>query len=122
MKPDPGYRRRTRIGQTLVRVTEIPDLKGIRVLRLGLHLAEIRGKILIPDHAAAVAGCPETPAGTELTTEEALRYLAGESLAGDAAGWTRMIHDGYVLGWGKGSGGQIKNHYPKGLRNSRLIG
>ena len=111
-----------RIGQTLVRVTEIPDLKGIRVLRLGLHLAEIRGKILIPDHAAAVAGCPETPAGTELTTEEALRYLAGESLAGDAAGWTRMIHDGYVLGWGKGSGGQIKNHYPKGLRNSRLIG
>ena len=111
-----------RFGQILVRTTEIPDLKGIRVLRLGLHLAECRGKILIPDHAAALAGSAEKPAGAELTEAEALRYLAGESLEGSARGWTRMIHDGYALGWGKGSGGQIKNHYPKGLRNRRLTG
>ena len=111
-----------RFGSVLVRATEIPDLKGIRVWRIGLHLAELRGKILIPDHALALAGGTDEIRGTELTAAEALRYLAGESLEKTAVGWTRMVYDGTALGWGKGSGGIIKNHYPKGLRNARLIG
>jgi NOL1/NOP2/fmu family ribosome biogenesis protein len=36
----------------------------------------------------------------------------------DAAGkgWTIVTVDGFPLGWGKLVQGQLKNHYPKGLR------
>ena len=43
-------------------------------------------------------------------------YLAGEELRGDATGWTLVTAGGLSLGWAKGSGGVLKNHYPKGLR------
>lgn len=43
-------------------------------------------------------------------------YLAGQELAADADGWCAVCVDGYALGGGKGSGGRIKNHYPKHLR------
>ena len=108
-------------GSSLVRLEYIPDLEGIKVLRLGLHLAEIRGKNLLPDHAAALA--MTRPEGPEriLTDAEALRYLAGESIPGDEKGWMLMTWQNLVLGWGKGSDGNIRNHYPKGLRNGKLI-
>ncbi len=107
-------------GRTAVRLGDIPDLDGIRVLRLGLHLAELRGKNWVPDHAAALG--PDWPGirRTDVSGPEALRYLAGETLEGDAKGWTVMTYQGLSLGWGKGSDGMIRNHYPKGLRNGRL--
>ena len=109
-------------GQTLTHVPEIPDLRGIRVLRLGLHLGEIRGKNCFPDHAAALCiRKPDMPE-YEISEEEALRYLAGEAIPGDARGWVLMSRKGLILGWGKGSGGMIRNHYPKGLRNGRITG
>ena len=52
----------------------------------------------------------------ELSREEALRYLGGEVLEGGMRGWGVLRYRRCALGWGKGSGGQIKNHYPKGLR------
>lgn len=109
------------LGATLVHAPMIPDLTGIRVLRLGLHLAEIRGNHLFPDHASAMAAGAETMPPLNLDDGEALRFLAGEAMDGTAEGWVRMVWKEWTLGWGKGSGGQIKNHYPKGLRNGRLI-
>ena len=109
------------LGGTLTLAPDIPDLSGIRVLRLGLHLAEIRGKTLVPDHAAAMSGVLTESPRAALSGEEALRYLAGETLQGGMEGWTLMEFQGFILGWGKGSGGLMKNHYPKGLRNGRLI-
>lgn len=109
-------------GATLVSMEEIPDLKGIQVLRLGLHLGQVRGKILIPDHAAAVGMCKPEMAETEMTESEALRFLKGETIAGEIYGWTLMTWQGLVLGWGKGSDGQVRNHYPKGLRSEKIIG
>ncbi|MCR4877015.1 MAG: RsmB/NOP family class I SAM-dependent RNA methyltransferase [Clostridiales bacterium] len=107
-------------GQTLVSAPEIPDLKGIRVLRLGLHLGQVRGRVVLPDHAAALGmHRPDMPE-TELNGGEALKYLAGEAVPGDVRGWTLMTRRGLVLGWGKGSEGWIRNHYPKGLRNEKL--
>jgi NOL1/NOP2/fmu family ribosome biogenesis protein/precorrin-6B methylase 2 len=109
-------------GNTLIRIPECPEMKGIRVLRAGLHLAEARGKILIPDHAAALGGRIDNDVPvTELGREDAARYLSGLSVEGDAGGWTVLRYRGLPLGWGKGSGGQIKNHYPKGLRKERIL-
>ena len=114
--PEPG----ALFGQTAVCLPEIPDLTEIRVLRLGLHLGQIRKGIFWPDHAAALAmERPEMPE-MELTDAEALKYLAGETTEGESRGWTLMTWKGLVLGWAKGSCGEMKNHYPKGLRNTRL--
>ena len=108
------------IGNMLTRIERIPVMKGIPVLRLGLCLGEVRGRIFIPDHAASMAITrPEMPE-KELTDSEALRFLAGEPIPGGETGWVLMTWQGLVLGWGKGSEGTVKNHYPKGLRSEKL--
>jgi len=108
-------------GNTLVSIGRIPDLHGIKTLRIGLHLGEIRGKTVIPDHAAALFfSSPEMPV-RDMSPEEAIRFTAGETIPGDTGGWTLMRYRSLNIGWGKCSEGTIRNHYPKGLRNPRLI-
>ena len=43
----------------------------------------------------------------------------GEAIPAETAapGWAAVLADGFPLGFGKQSGGVVKNHYPKGLRN-----
>ncbi|MEG2253101.1 MAG: RNA methyltransferase, partial [Clostridia bacterium] len=45
-------------------------------------------------------------------------YQAGETLPvpDTLAGYALPTYCGLALGFGKASGGQLKNHYPKGLR------
>ena len=108
-------------GNTLVYIPELPDMKGIRAVRIGLHLAEVKGKVAIPDHAAAL--CFRTPEmkTVDLDPEEALKYMAGETIRREAEGWMLLRCRGLMIGWGKGSEGMIKNHYPKGLRDGHLM-
>lgn len=93
-------------------------LKGLKVIRPGLHLATDKKNRLEPAHALAMALYPqETNRRKELTKEEAERYLRGESISGETQkGWILLTYLDYPIGFGKASGGQIKNHYPKGLR------
>ena len=96
---------------------ELPMLRGLRVLRCGLELGELRKGRLDPAHAWAL--WLQTGASTlDLDRNDPLlrRYMAGESIPADCAGWTLVQVEGCTLGWGKGSGGQLKNHYPKALR------
>ena len=48
------------------------------------------------------------------------KYLRGEEIDAKTAGsgWCAVTYEGVSLGGGKCSGGKIKNHYPKGLRNN----
>lgn len=98
--------------------SQMIPLKGLKVVRAGLHLATDKKNRLEPAHALALALRPqETDRSKELTEEEAQRYLHGESLScGADKGWILLTYLGYSMGFGKASGGQIKNHYPKGLR------
>ncbi len=107
-------------GNMLIRIPECPELQGIRVVRPGLRIAEIRGKNLIPDHAAALSILNGEVRSADLTAAEALKYIAGEEIERDENGWIVLKFRGLALGWGKGSGGRIRNHYPKGLRNARI--
>ncbi len=109
------------IGSMLIHAPMIPKLKDIRVLRLGLHIGEIRGKQIIPNHAAAMVIHRKKGKEVSLSDRDALRYMAGESVSGETSGWTVLTWNKLALGWGKGSSGEIKNHYPKGLRNAKLI-
>lgn len=97
------------------------QLRGLRMPRAGLQLAAVRKNRVEPAHALAVAAAPEqarlvfdyAPEAPEVQA-----FLHGETLpvAADAKGWALVTVNGLPLGWGKASGGQLKNHYPKGLR------
>ncbi len=99
---------------------EMISLKGIKVLRPGLQLAVEKKNRFEPAHALALS-LLTGDSGREypLIKQEALAYLRGESAAcKEQRGWIALFYEGYALGFGKASGGQIKNHYPKGLRKS----
>lgn len=114
-------------GDNLYRIpSDIPSLDGFKVLRPGLHLGTIKKGRFEPSHALALALKKEDvklSAGVG-TGETAARYLRGEAIDARAAecknpdgkGWTLITSGGYSLGWAKLSGGVLKNHYPKGLR------
>ncbi len=116
----PGLPNATHIfGHTLIHTEFLPDIKGISVYRIGLHLGEIHDSYFIPDHASAYIAASSIQKSV-VDPEHALRYMAGETVDGNESGWTVVTCNGMPLGWGKGTGGIIKNHYPKGLRNNLL--
>jgi NOL1/NOP2/sun family putative RNA methylase len=96
------------------------DLTGLKVVRAGLHLGSVKKNRFEPSHAlalAAHAGDVMRAASYSSDDPELIRYLKGEALSRDGEnGWTLVAVDGYSLGWGKQVDGQLKNHYPKGLR------
>ena len=106
------------LGDTLVCLPDCPDVKGLKVLRVGLHLGQMKGKVFQPDHAWAVSICPPALPRLPLTEEQARRYQAGEVLDAPEGlrGFVLPTLAGLPLGWGKVSDGMMKNHYPKGLR------
>ena len=97
----------------------LPPLTGVRVLRLGLQIGEIKGRVFAPDHALALACQPLR--SMPVTEEEARAYQAGQVLPVSEAlsGFYVPTLSVWSLGWGKASGGQLKNHYPKGLRRQQ---
>ncbi len=96
---------------------EMPQLRGLKVLRPGLELGEVRKGRFQPAHALALwlRSCSRT---LDLPGEspEIARYLHGDVLPCTEKGWCLVAVDGYSIGWGKADGQQLKNHYPKGLR------
>ncbi len=123
----PGIARpNSRFGNTLVWMPECPDLNGIKVLRAGLSIAEMRGAIPIPDHAAALCCFSNrkdfhTIRKMELKAAQAADFIAGKEIEGEEKGWMLMTFRGLAIGWGKGSSGRVRNHYPKGLRKDRIL-
>ncbi len=110
-----------RFGDSLYLVPSVmPDLKGLKVLRQGLHLGELKKGRFEPAHALALAARPENVRHVwDLRSEDPVisAYLNGQTFAAEGEkGWYLICVDGYSLGWGKLTGNVMKNHYPKGLR------
>ena len=105
-------------GQSLYLTPEgMPDLRGIKVMRPGLELGEVKKDRFEPAHALAL--WLKTAANTKnlsADSPETERYMRGETLPHTGKGWTLVQVDSYSLGWGKSDGNVLKNHYPKGLR------
>ena len=95
-----------------------PALAGLRVVTPGLPLVRVGRSHVEPQHALAMAIDPADPLKcVELEDREAAAYLSGEALpTGTVNGWTWVAWRGMPLGWGKVTGGTLKNHLPKGLR------
>lgn len=95
-----------------------PNPKGVKVLRPGLHLGEVKKNRFEPSHALALALSPAHAAHNwELESGAAQAYLKGQAFPAEGEkGWYLICVDGFSLGWGKLAGGVMKNHYPRGLR------
>lgn len=99
-----------------------PDLDRLRVLRAGVQLGKLVKDRFEPSHSLALSLKAEEAKNTLLLREgskEVLSYLSGETLPCDREGWVLVCAEGLPLGWGKASGGTLKNHLPKGLRINR---
>ena len=109
-----------RFGKTLTLAPDdCPVLDGLRVLRAGLELGTLETGRFEPAHALALwcTGAARTLA-LDPDGPEVRQYLAGQTLPCALRGWTLVTMGGLSLGWGKGAGGVLKNHYPKGLRKT----
>lgn len=95
----------------------MPALRGLKVVRPGLELGQALKGRFEPAHAWALwlKTCA-SQADFSVSSPEIAVYLHGDPVAGPQIGWTLMRADGLSLGWVKGSGGILKNHFPKGLR------
>lgn len=96
---------------------EMPQMTSLRILRAGVQIGRLASGRMEPAHALALAAeSAQVKNRVDVSREDALKFLRGETLPGDFSGWGLVSYEGLALGWGKGSNGQIKNHVPKGLR------
>lgn len=104
---------------------EMPSLKGLKVLRPGLHLGTMKKNRFEPSHALALAlAADQAKHVLDLRADsmEISQYLNGMTLNADGEkGWYLVLVDGYSIGWGKLAGSVLKNHYPKGLRKNGVF-
>ena len=96
---------------------ETPDIARLKVLRPGLELGTVKKDRFEPAHALALwlSDCANT-ARFEPDSPQIGDYLHGDVLASSIKGWCLVCAGAYSIGWGKGDGRVLKNHYPKGLR------
>ncbi len=100
----------------------LPDTKGLRILRQGLLLGEMKKQRFEPAQALASAlSSSEYEKQLHLlgSSREAIRYLKCEGLEAEdrvGDGWQLVCVDGYPLGWGKMAKGSFKNKYLPGWR------
>lgn len=101
---------------------ELPNLKGLRILRNGLYLGEKKKNRFEPSQSLAMALKARDYAHTINYPSDSLdlkKYLKGETidLEDDSlSGWQLVLVDGYPLGWGKAANGRLKNKYLPGWR------
>lgn len=94
---------------------ELPDIRRLKVLRPGLELGTVKKDRFEPAHALAL-WLRECKNEVSLNEEDTAKYMHGEVLPSAIKGWCLIRTGPYSLGWAKGDGKQLKNHYPKGLR------
>lgn len=98
--------------------------KGLRYLRTGLLLGEMKKERFEPSQALAMALRPDQFKQTiswEKQDERVIRYLKGETVflseeEGTIKGWCLVCVDGFPLGFAKGRGAALKNKYYPGWR------
>ena len=102
----------------------IPDgafaWKGLKALRVGVHLGEMKNGRFEPSQALALSAKAEECKNTvRLTLGDARteKYLRGETIDDEGEnGWCVVCVENCTLGFGKRVQGTVKNHLPKAVR------
>ncbi len=96
-------------------VPECLDLSGLRVMRSGLYIGDIKTKRFEPSQAFAMTLKKEDAKITvdfNIDDENLKRYMRGESFNVDCCdGWALVCVNSYPIGWGKVLKGRLKNKY-----------
>ena len=93
------------------------------VFMAGVTVGEVKKGMLFPHHQLFSAYGDLFRKRESICADDPriAAYLHGEEIAAadvTGNGWCCVCYEGAPLGGGKLSGGRIKNHYPKGLRNN----
>lgn len=103
----------------------LPALNGVRFLRTGLLMGELKKNRFEPSQALAMNLKKEEYAKVldfPVSDSRIIKYLKGETLdvsditGANEKGWYLVCVDGYPLGFGKLSGQTLKNKYLPGWR------
>lgn len=106
-----------RFGEKLYLLPSGIDIDKVKIMRAGLLLGELKKNRFEPsEHLALALDKGDFKNTIECDFDTALSYLKGNVIECDKKGWCVVLYNGYALGWGKASGGVLKNHYPKHLR------
>ena len=99
----------------------LPDISGINVIRAGVLAGEFKKGRFEPAHSLFTAFRPyafRRVLELDINDRRTEEYLHGMETECDGEnGYTAVSFCGMVTGFGKCSGGRLKNKYPKGLRN-----
>lgn len=104
----------------------MPEVKGLRILRCGLYMGEMKKKRFEPSQALAMflkAGEFPNTISFPAEDERVIRYLKGETIeltkqeeTDCKDGICLICVEGFSLGFGKLSNGTVKNRYLPGWR------
>ena len=109
-------------GELIAIVPEHCPIPPRSVFMAGVLVGEVSRGILRPHHQLFSAYGQNMKMRLDLKKGDprVAKFLRGEELEllGESLdGWCAVSYEGSVIGGGKCSGGRVKNHYPKGLRN-----
>ena len=109
-------------GEQLVLLPHGMSLPPYSVFMPGVSLGEVKKGNFFPHHQFFSAYGSLFKRKEDLKRDDirVQKYLRGEEIEATSVenGWCCVTYEGVALGGGKASGGRIKNHYPKGLRNN----
>ena len=98
----------------------LPDVKGMRTLRNGLYMGDIKKNRFEPSQSLAMVLKKDefdNVIDLKVDDERVIKYLKGETIEAEGKnGWALICVDSYPLGWGKLNNGTLKNKYLSGWR------
>ncbi len=98
---------------------DMPNPKGVRIMRAGVKLGAQSFKTFKPDHHLFMALKSDCFLNTfEVDNNGAMAFYKGETLTcpDNLKGYCAITFNALCIGFAKASGGVLKNHLPKGLR------
>lgn len=104
---------------------ELPDVsgRGLAILRSGVLVGEIVKNRIEPAHSLFVTADPtqlRRVLDLKLGDPRIEQFLSGMEIDCDGeSSYTAVAVEGMICGFGKCSGGRLKNKYPKGLRRKK---
>lgn len=101
----------------------LPDIKGLRIVRAGLFLGYVKKKRFEPSQAFAMSlreGEFQNRINLSLSDENVIRYLKGETINAEGEnGYALVCVENQPLGFGKLNRGILKNKYNPSWRLMR---
>lgn len=97
------------------------NLKNVQIVRNGIFSGVCKNGRFVPEHSLFnnVSYKAKQTLNLSLEDDRLKKFLHGDVIDCNAElkGYVQVLINGIPLGFGKASGGILKNHYPKGLRS-----